>query len=1439
MANYTYLALVPENIRPGNTLSVPVHFAKPVNGETVNVKLIETTFLPDGKETTTVHAEATETVTRGASSVTVNLQVPAKIDWGSYKVNVTGDGPVKFEGSVNVYGRRKAFAIFIQTDKAMYKPGETVKYRIFVVNGNLKSVDPLLDIEFFDPKGNKIDERMGVQNLTGVEGSLPLSDMPPLGRWRISVNAKEFKESQDYTFEVKEYVLPKFEITVTLPSFGKTTDTSLTGSVKAAYTFGKPVKGNIALTISRRYDGGFFDIKALSTEMPIDGTATFDIPMTVLKRLTRNIDYETFLVRANVTEAITGITLEGEGEIRYHSNPYRVEFFPNMPDNFKPGFNPYKVWVKVIQQDERPPENVTDEMKVTITYFTDKPVAGSLPNTITIPNYEVVSPFIDGDVIMKETVPYPLGVDGTVQFGIQIPDNTATATIEADFKGTKVYKEIRRFRSPSDTFLKSEMLNNVEKEPLKIGDIASIKVTNTGGPVTANYVVLAKGQLVTSGEVVISGQFNEGIVQVRVSREMAPVSRFVAYYVKDDGEIVADGLNFVIEDIFENKVTIEFAQPSPQEPKASIGLKVKADKDSLVNILAVDKSVILLAEGNDITPDRVKNEMNQFGDNPWILRGWGPVMPWSFPADDAHDVFDNANLRVLTDGTLHRFDLWSLRQTNFRGKAVAFSAEGGAMMMDSRVGGAGDAPVGQIRKDFPETWIWKSGIAGDNGEVTFTDVVPDTITEFVANAFALNTQTGLGVAPSTANLTVFLPFFLNLQLPYSIVRGETAVIQANVFNYLDQDYKVTVRLEGSDDFVGITVDENGVETEVTGNMTACVNVPKDQPTPVFFNIRPLKIKTLMLNVRAEIAPPTNRFDEVIKTLPVKAEGVEEEKNTPILISFTTQNSVVETRPITYPAELVPDSERIRVTVIGDVFGPSFKNLDMLIRLPYGCGEQNMITFAPSVFAATYMRKTGRFDSNQELMDKIRNVLRTGYQRQLLFQRNDGGFSAFGNADDEGSLWLTTFVVKSLAQAAGLDIIFLDPNVVEKSVNFILDKQNPDGTLNNVGIVSHKALQGGTAASNRSIMAYTLIALQEVKRAEILQNNDTIKRLDDGIKLLTDAVVLSIPQMTTNYERALGSYALILLNNPQYMTLFDLLEKSATTDGSKVYWKNNDSRALEIETTAYALLTYSVKGDKQKGLNVLRWLVDSRNPYGGYFSTQDTVVALQAFSEFAAQIYSKDVDMTLDISTTKGNNLVGTKKQIKLTSENHDILQYVDFPESGDEIKVEAKGIGLAAIDINQFYNIKGVVGPPTYELNLTTSDETNNKYTLRVCAKYNIPNSRSNMAIMDIGVVSGFEPLKDQVVQTPLMKRLELSAGRLIIYFDEIPAEEVCVDVPVQRVSLVAGVKPANVIVYSYYEPTERAMKSYLPTKLETASLCDTCGADCCTKDSVLQASGC
>jgi CD109 antigen len=50
-----------------------------------------------------------------------------------------------------------------------------------------------------------------------------------------------------------------------------------------------------------------------------------------------------------------------------------------------------------------------------------------------------------------------------------------------------------------------------------------------------------------------------------------------------------------------------------------------------------------------------------------------------------------------------------------------------------------------------------------------------------------------------------------------------------------------------------------------------------------------------------------------------------------------------------PSNIVPGSNKTKLTVIGDIMGPSIAGLERLLTLPFGCGEQNMITMAPNVY----------------------------------------------------------------------------------------------------------------------------------------------------------------------------------------------------------------------------------------------------------------------------------------------------------------------------------------------------------------------------------------------------------------------------------------------------------------------------------------------------------
>ena len=56
-------------------------------------------------------------------------------------------------------------------------------------------------------------------------------------------------------------------------------------------------------------------------------------------------------------------------------------------------------------------------------------------------------------------------------------------------------------------------------------------------------------------------------------------------------------------------------------------------------------------------------------------------------------------------------------------------------------------------------------------------------------------------------------------------------------------------------------------------------------------------------------------------------------------------------------------------------GPTLSGLDKLLKLPTGCGEQNMLKFAPNIYVLQYLTNTNRLDPTIEA--KALQFLKTG------------------------------------------------------------------------------------------------------------------------------------------------------------------------------------------------------------------------------------------------------------------------------------------------------------------------------------------------------------------------------------------------------------------------------------------------------------------------------
>ncbi|NWZ62512.1 A2MG protein, partial [Acrocephalus arundinaceus] len=143
--------------------------------------------------------------------------------------------------------------VFIQTDKPIYKPGQTVLFRIVSLNEEFRPVNEMVSM-ILDPKKNRLYQWTNVELEMGfVQLFFNLTSEPIQGTYTV-VAQKAAGKTVQRSFSVEEYVLPKFEVTVKMPKVISILDEELKVTVCGLYTFGKPVPGLVSFRVCRRYE---------------------------------------------------------------------------------------------------------------------------------------------------------------------------------------------------------------------------------------------------------------------------------------------------------------------------------------------------------------------------------------------------------------------------------------------------------------------------------------------------------------------------------------------------------------------------------------------------------------------------------------------------------------------------------------------------------------------------------------------------------------------------------------------------------------------------------------------------------------------------------------------------------------------------------------------------------------------------------------------------------------------------------------------------------------------------------------------------------------------------------------------------------------------------------------------------------------------------------
>ncbi|XP_059162965.1 CD109 antigen-like [Physella acuta] len=1367
-AQNTYVVIAPSTIYANMNFTVSVNILKATGDVTVVAQVLR------GITPVASGVNVYKTGTPG----TITMQLPPRLPNSDYTFKVVGSGGLVFDNSTRLSYNSKEASLFIQLNKAIFKPSDTVKFRVFGVYSDLQSYKRTMDISIYDAQKIKIKQWVKVSPEKGVIAQeLTLSSQPVLGEWKISVEAGKMKEEKSFT--VAEFVLPKFKVEVIMPPYVLTSDADITFIVKAKYAYGKPVKGSANVQVNLH---DYWETKPVyKATVPIEGETRVMVPVSKVKDIRVQLHKRTLTTVANVTESLTGIKVSSSGTVTIYQEGVNLKLLADN-HNFKPGLH-YTMDIKISQPDGRPIGSSSENVKVTIKGSDSK--------------FDCVLSLHTGILTQTQSVP----TNGRVTLRPLIPPNTEFIYITTSFRGVSKTACVGKSHSPSSSHLHIYL----HSSSIKAGDTIMFSAEGTEELPTLTYQVLSRGTIVKSGT--INGNNQKSIHFSIVSEpSMAPSARIVVYYVRPDGEVVPDSISFDISGAFNNKVTVDVDKTDGQ-PGDEVTIVTTSDPDSNVYLLAIDQSDVLLKNENDVTFADVHTEIMNY-DTDFTIR---------FCRTSSAGVdLENAGVTVLTDAMVYRdrsnFDIGD-DPLEYGAKYRATRAE----LYAARNADPLFRKSARVRKISPDSWLWTDVYVGANGSASITATVPDTITSWVVSAFAINSNSGLGVAPTQAHLKVFRPFFVSLNLPYSVTRGEQLALQANVFNYLTDDMQVRVTLAASKCFHYIFIHETGNQELKQFDAVQDVVVKAGEAMTVYFPIVPADLGRIDVEVKAQ---STKAADTVRRQLLVEAEGVPKQYNIPVLIDLTERKTTFsKTIDLTLPANVVKGSELVRISAVGDLMGPTIAGLGSLLQIPTGCGEQTMLDLAANVYVTDYLDCVNQLYG--DIKTKVIDFTESGYQGVLTYKHSDGSFSAFGNSDKSGSMRLTAFVARVFHQAKRH--IFVDDNIINDAIQWMIQQQNTDGSFPEPGVVLSRTMKD-QAGSGVRLTLFVLISL--------LENRDDMKYLnvDEAIQKALAYSEQEVAKLDDLYVLAMASYAFQLAGSNMTQAVLDKLEAESTQKDGMRYWQQpdplkiitchspNPAKAVDIEMTAYVLLAYTKRGDLVAGKSIMQWITKQRNANGGFTSTQDTVVALNALSEYAKQMSRKKfkvhITTQLDDETTYTFDIDKTNSLLLQTRENTKVPA---------QVVITATGSGMALVQAALSFNVLSDIKPEHFDLILGIVKENFTYLDVETCTRWLGKVPGSAMAVQEFGIPSGFAADLDDLTKLDNLKRVETQNKKVILYFDKIGATPVCLNLRVRRVDFVAKSQPAAVRVYDYYEPRNQVTVFYQSQLLKDSTICDVC----------------
>ncbi len=700
------------------------------------------------------------------------------------------------------------------------------------------------------------------------------------------------------------------------------------------------------------------------------------------------------------------------------------------------------------------------------------------------------------------------------------------------------------------------------------------------------------------------------------------------------------------------------------------------------------------------------------------------------------------------------------------------------------------APAPRVRQWFPETLLWRPElITDDDGRASIEVDLADSITTWRLSASAVTAEGNLGA--DEAAIRVFQPFFVDLNLPVALTRGDEVAVPVVVYNYLDGPQTVELTLADAPWFKRL------------GEPVQKLELEPNEVRSVSYRIRAKKVGKYELQVDALGGDVADAIKREIEVLP---DGRRVER--------------VENGTLQQPAEMefdVPDnaiegSVKTIVRIYPSSFSQLVEGLDAIFQRPYGCFEQTSSVTYPNVLALDYLRRTNKSVPSVEAA--ARQYIHLGYQRLLGFEVAGGGFDWFGRPPANRTL--TAYGLMEFEDMARVHDV--DPALIERTRQWLLEEQRADGSWSNEKGMLDDGLAGSVYRGGHK----NLLATAYIGWAVFANNpsNPMARRTLDFL-LSHDAASIENP-----YVLALVSNALAAIDSTgraarPYIEQLEAV-KRMSPDGKLVWWELRDrgrttfygaGRSGNIETTALAALAMIRTGHAPAtARGALAWLADQKDALGTWHSTQATVLALKALLAGTGKPFGGQKPRRIDVA------LDGKKvRQLTIPADQGDVVQQINLSKEvaggKHRLKLTDRTGTAVGYQVAFAYYVpdKGEPAgqqPLAIDLRYDRTELTQRETITATATVTNNMATAAPMVILDLPIPAGFAVEADdfsKLVEEGKIAKYQVTARSVVVYLRRLPPTE-----PLQRCYRLRATMPVKVTAqpaaaYEYYDPDRRA----------------------------------